>query len=92
MPKSRIRKKKSEVYTPPANLTGQRKKKGPSPVWVGPMVLGLLLIGVLWLIVAYITQGGQEPRIPVMDDLANWNVLVGFGFIAAGFALATQWR
>ena len=91
MPKSRIRKKKSDLYTPPSNLTGP-KKKGPSPRWVGPLVLGLLGLGVLWLITAYITQGGAEPRVPVMESLENWNVLVGFGFIASGFALATQWR
>ena len=91
MPKSRLRKKKSAIYTPPPQLTGP-KKKGPSPRWVGPTVLGLLGIGVVWLIVAYITQGGEDPSIPVMKELRNANVLVGFGFIASGFALATQWR
>lgn len=87
MPKSRIRKKKSDVYTPPPNLVGP-KKKGPSPRWVGAAVLTLLALGVLWLIVAYITQAG----VPIQRDLGNANVLVGFGLIAAGFALATQWR
>ncbi|HVE98552.1 MAG TPA: cell division protein CrgA [Mycobacteriales bacterium] len=87
MPKSRTRKKKSDVYTPPTTLSGPRKK-GPSPRWVGPAVLGLLLIGVLWLVVAYIS----EASVPIQRELGNGNVLVGFGFIAAGFALATQWR
>ena len=86
MPTSRIRKKRSGVYTPPPNLTP--KKKGPSPRWVGPAVLTLLGLGVLWLIVAYITQAG----VPIQRELGNGNVLVGFGLIAAGFALATQWR
>lgn len=91
MPKSRLRKKKSAVYTPPPNLTGP-KKKGPSARWVGPAVLTLLGLGVLWLVVAYITSGGTDPTVPVMESLENWNVLVGFGLIAAGFGLATQWR
>ena len=86
MPKSRLRKKKSTIYTPPPSAGG--KKKGPSPVWLGPMVLGLLAFGVVWLIVAYISQAG----VPIQKELGNANVLVGFGFIAAGFALATQWR
>lgn len=90
MPKSRLRKKKSSVYTPPPPPGG--RKKGPSPVWVGPLVLGLLGFGVVWLIVAYITQGGENPSVPGMEALGNGNVLVGFGFIAAGFGLATQWR
>ena len=28
----------------------------------------------------------------VASDLDNWNLLVGFGFIIAGFGLSTQWR
>ena len=29
---------------------------------------------------------------PVVGALNNWNLVVGFGFIVAGFALSTQWR
>jgi hypothetical protein len=43
---------------------------------------------VAWLVVAYIT-GGEAP---VIERFGNWNVAIGFGFIAGGFALATQWR
>lgn len=86
MPKSRLRKKKSDIYTPPPPVGG--RKKGPSPRWVGPAVLVLLGLGVVWLVVAYISQAG----VPIQKELGNANVLVGFGFIAAGFALATQWR
>lgn len=86
MPKSRLRKKKSAIYTPPPPVGG--RKKGPSPRWVGSAVLGLLGFGVVWLIVAYISQAD----VPIQRELGNANVLVGFGFIAAGFALATQWR
>jgi len=28
----------------------------------------------------------------LVSGLDNWNLLVGFGFIIAGFALSTQWR
>jgi hypothetical protein len=86
MPKSRVRKKKGAVYTPPASLTP--KKKPPSPRWVGFTVLALLLLGVVWLVVAYMTEG----TVWIQEDLGNWNVAVGFGLIASGFALATQWR
>jgi hypothetical protein len=27
-----------------------------------------------------------------LASLRNWNVAVGFGFIAAGFAVSTQWK
>jgi hypothetical protein len=29
---------------------------------------------------------------PLAGGLGNWNLVVGFGFIVAGFALSTQWR
>jgi hypothetical protein len=51
-------------------------------------MLVLFGVGVLWLVVFYITQG----EMPLVADLGNANLLVGFGFIIAGFALSTQWR
>jgi hypothetical protein len=51
-------------------------------------MLALFGIGVLWLVVFYITEGDM----PLVSDLENWNLLVGFGFIIAGFGLSTQWR
>ncbi len=85
MPVSRKRKK--VAYTPPSSATGPKKRK-PSPVWLAPLMLALFGIGVLWLVVFYITQGDM----PLVSGLENWNLLVGFGFIIAGFGLSTQWR
>ncbi len=85
MPKSRVRKKKTAAYTPPPIAAA--KKKPPSPRWFGAIVLGLMLIGVIWLVIFYVTQG----ELPV-QSLNSWNVLVGFAFIAGGFGLATPWR
>ena len=85
MPVSRKRKK--AVYTPPPTVAGPKKRK-PSPVWLAPLMLVLFGIGVLWLVVFYITQGDM----PLVSGLNNWNLLVGFGFIIAGFMLSTQWR
>lgn len=84
MPESKKRKKD---YVAPKTTTAA-KKKGPSPVWLAPMMLGLFGIGVLWLVVFYITQGNM----PLVSGLDNWNLVVGFGFIIAGFGLSTQWR
>ncbi len=84
MPESKKRKK---AYTAP-KPDGVAKKKGPSPVWLAPMMLVLFGVGVLWLVVFYITQGDM----PLVSGLQNWNLVVGFGFIIAGFGLSTQWR
>ena len=85
MPESKKRKK--AVYTPPLAPGATRKKK-PSPIWLAPLMLALFGIGILWLVVFYITQG----EMPFVGGLDNWNLVVGFGFIVAGFALSTQWR
>ena len=85
MPESKKRKK--SVYTPPAP-TGGVKKKGPSPVWLAPLMLALFLIGIAWLVTFYLVGASM----PVVGSLGNSNLLVGFGFIIAGFGLSTQWR
>ena len=85
MPESKKRKK--AVYTPPATAS-PAKKKGPSPVWVPALMLALMLIGVAWLVVFYMV--GDD--MPLVGDLGNSNLLIGFGFIVAGFGLSTQWR
>ena len=85
MPESKKRKK--TVYTPPTPVGGL-KKKGPSPVWLAPVMLALFLIGIVWLVTFYLA--GQD--MPVVGSLGNSNLLIGFGFIIAGFGLSTQWR
>lgn len=90
MPESRKRKK--APYTPPPSTRSTGPvKKGPSPRWLAPLMLALFGIGVLWLVVFYITQGDMG-GLPVVSDLSNWNLLIGFAFIMAGFGLSTQWR
>ncbi len=86
MPESKKRKK--AVYTPPPAPGHLSKKKKPSPVWLAPLMLVLFGVGILWLVVFYITAGDM----PLVSGLNNWNLVVGFGFIVAGFALSTQWR
>ena len=85
MPESKKRKK--AVYVPPPNLQ-PRKKKGPSPVWVPALMLGLMIVGVAWLVVFYMVGSSM----PLVGGLDNYNLLIGFGFIVAGFAMSTQWR
>ena len=85
MPESKKRKK--SVYTPPPPPGGVAKK-GPSPVWLAPLMLALFLIGIAWLIVYYLMQTDM----PYFGAWGNSNLLVGFGFIVLGFALSTQWR
>ena len=83
MPRSRIRRK--SPFTPPVI---SRQKELRIRNWVAPIMVGLFLIGLVWIVTYYIA--GQS--VPVMSDLGNWNLLIGFGFMAAGFGVSTQWR
>ncbi|MCW2605703.1 MAG: rane protein [Frankiales bacterium] len=86
MPESK--KRKQPVRTPSTPGATARKKKGPSPVWLAPLMLTMFGIGILWLVVFYLTEGDM----PVLSSLQNGHLLVGFGFIVLGFILSTQWR
>ena len=88
MPESKKRKSLKPAYVPP--VTGpQNPVKIGSPAWLVPTMVGMFIVGLLWIVVFYLA-GNQ---VPVMRDLSNLvNVLVGVGFIGVGFALATKWR
>lgn len=59
----------------------------PNPVWFKPVMFGFMLVGLLWIIVFYISQG----TLPI-PSLASWNILVGFGIAFIGFLMTTRWR
>jgi hypothetical protein len=82
MPKSRIRKKDEK----PAPTT-KAVPLGRSDAWVAPVMVGLFLLGLIWIVVYYVSSGGYP-----IPAISNWNLLVGFGFITAGFVTSTQWR
>ncbi|MEV0287418.1 MULTISPECIES: cell division protein CrgA [unclassified Kribbella] len=85
MPESSSRnKKKTEKVK--AEKT-PKKPRTTSRVWVAPLMLACWLLGLAWLVVFYVA--GQD--IPVMNDLGNWNLLIGMGLIAVGFVVSTQW-
>lgn len=92
MPKSRLRKKKPS-YTPESAIAERKAVKiGPKP-WIAPLMLGLFLFGLLWIVVFYIAG----PDVPIMNTIggaynALVNVLIGFAFITAGFIVSTKWR
>lgn len=89
MPKSRIRKKAD--FTPPPEKTAAKTatviKFGSSFNWVAPIMLAFFVVGLAWIVLFYVTQGS----LPI-DALGNWNIVVGFGFIAGGFVVSTQWK
>lgn len=59
----------------------------PNPVWFKPVMFGFMLLGLVWIIVFYISQGA----LPV-PSFGAWNILVGFGIAFIGFLMTTRWR
>lgn len=55
-------------------------------------MLGSFLIGLVWIITYYFVAQETSVNIPVMDQLDQWNLVVGIGFMAVGFAFAMKWE
>ncbi len=88
MPKSQVRKKK--VYTPPADVrptTTANAAKKPSPIWLPIAAVTLIVAGIGWLVVYYLS----ETAYPVAS-WGYWNLAVGFGGMVASLILLSRWR
>lgn len=83
MPESRSRKKAS--HTPP--VTAGAREPQVSPRWLVPTMLTLMITGLVWVVVTYISQS-QYP----IPGISQWNLAVGLALIIAGFGLTTRWR
>jgi hypothetical protein len=53
-------------------------------------MLVCFLLGLLWIVVYYVTN--QDLSVPLVRELGNYNLLVGIGFMAVGFVYATRWE
>jgi hypothetical protein len=53
-------------------------------------MLGCFLIGLVWIVLFYFI--GSDSSVPVLNDLGQYNLLVGIGFMAVGFTFATKWE
>ena len=54
-------------------------------------MLGCFLIGLAWICTYYVISDDVS-RLPLFDDLGNYNLVVGIGFMAVGFTFATRWE
>ena len=82
MPRSRS---KRSTYIPP-----KPAKPKPSPRWVPVLGLGLIGLGIIVIILAYLAQGlfAEGGLIPI----GNWALVAGFVMMAGGLLLLSQWR
>lgn len=88
MPKSKVRKKAAYATAPVDRRTPVKLKAGPShPVYV-IIMLGMMLLGLGWLVTNYLA--GE--KIGFMADLGNWNFAIGFALMIIGLFMTMRWR
>jgi hypothetical protein len=83
VPKSRIRRR--SAFTPPPQRSNAVRIG--SPRWLPPLMVICFVVGLLWVVVFYVTQTDYP-----IHSIGNANMLVGFGLIAIGFVLSTRWK
>jgi hypothetical protein len=64
-------------------------KSGLNPAWLVPTMVGLMVIGIAWVVIFYLSASIGGYPIPA---LKYGNLVAGFGFIIAGFILSTKWK
>ena len=78
---------KEQLRYSSSSKRGTKVRDDLNPVWFKPLMFGFLLLGLLWILVYYLSSG----RIPV-PALGDWNLLVGIGIAMVGFLMMTNWK
>lgn len=58
-----------------------------SPRWWAPTFITLLIVGLLWLMVYYISS----ERFPI-PGISWWNLVIGLVIMMVGFLMTLKWR
>lgn len=87
MPKSKVRKK-NDFTVRPVSRTPVKVKAGPSSIWFVVLFVGLMLIGLAWLLVFQLASS----EITFLAQLGPWNYAIAFAFMITGLLLTMRWR
>ncbi|WP_309081773.1 cell division protein CrgA [Zhihengliuella sp.] len=82
MPESKTRRKARRQADPAAAT-----ERMPLPLWYKIIMFGSMILGLLWIIVYYVTQS----LFPIMS-IGGWNIVIGFGIAMVGFFMTTRWH
>ncbi len=67
------------------------RREAPNPVWFKPLMFGFMLLGLVWIIVFYITSSTSSLALPI-PALGQGNIFVGFGLVLVGFMMTPWWK
>lgn len=66
------------------------KNTKANPRWFVPLFVTLMVVGLIWIVVYYISSArGSTFPIP---GIGNWNLAVGFGILLVGFLMTMWWH
>lgn len=82
-PAKRAANRKTASYT---STPGTQTIK-PNGRWFVPTMVTVLLLGLAWLVVFYISSGAYP-----VGAWGYWNLGVGFAILVAGLVMSTRWR
>jgi len=77
------KRNKSNAVKVPRSAT---KPQSENPKWLVPTFSALLLLGLAWILVYYISRG----QYPV--EIGNFNIFIGFAMLLAAMGLLTRWK
>ena len=92
MPKSKVRKKPETPLRSEAARAASTRQLQPSPAWYPIVMATLMVLGLAYMVVYYLTSSGTSQHVPVMADLGSWNFAVGFVIMLLGLVMAVRWR
>lgn len=77
------KRNKSNAVKVPRSAT---RPQSENPKWLVPTFSTLLLLGLSWILVYYISRG----QYPV--EIGNFNIFIGFAMLLAAMGLLTRWK
>lgn len=86
---SKRKAKASEVTERQRAEAAELRKDAPNPVWFKPLMFGFMLLGLIWIVLFYITSGNLNLPVPALGEA---NIFVGFGFVLIGFMMTPWWK
>lgn len=92
MPKSKVRKKPDAPARATTAAGAPSRALAPSPSWYPIVMAVVLVLGLAYMVVYYLTSSGTSPHIPIMGDIGAWNFAIGFGVMLLGLVMAVRWR
>lgn len=84
---ARTQRRRTRSTAPAGGTPAARSGPAPTPRWWVPTMLTIMVVGLLWIVVFYLSSN----RYP-LPQIGSWNLGVGFGLIIVGFAMTTRWR